>query len=74
LPLKFTDLIFLATAGADIVLLRTHANAKELNSALTYYCHFGDVMDDRLRAVLIFLVHVMKEPAFSQLRTVEQLG
>ena len=58
----------------DYVLHKQHANAKELNSALTYYCHFGDISDDRLRATLKFLVHVMKEPAFNQLRTVEQLG
>ena len=61
-------------SGADVILEKTHTNAKEMNSALTYYCHFGDLTDDRLRATLRFLVHVIKEPSFSQLRTVEQLG
>lgn len=61
-------------SGADYVLQRKHANTKELNSALTHYCHFGDVSDDRLRATLEFLRHLIKEPSFSQLRTVEQLG
>ncbi|KIP05202.1 hypothetical protein PHLGIDRAFT_129039 [Phlebiopsis gigantea 11061_1 CR5-6] len=60
--------------GADVILEKTHVNTKEMNSALTYYCHFGDLTDDRLRATLVFLVHVIKEPTFSQLRTVEQLG
>lgn len=60
--------------GTDVVVLRNNINIKEVNSALSYYCHFGDVMDDRLRAVLLFLVNVVKEPAFGQLRTVEQLG
>lgn len=45
-----------------------------MNSALTYYCHFGDRTDDRLQSILMLLVHLIKEPAFSQLRTVEQLG
>ncbi|EKM58998.1 uncharacterized protein PHACADRAFT_249147 [Phanerochaete carnosa HHB-10118-sp] len=61
-------------SGADYVLQTKYANPKELNSALTYYCHFGDVADDRPRATLKLLVHIMKEPSFSQLRTVEQLG
>lgn len=61
-------------AGTNHVLEKTHANFKEKNSALTYYCQFGDVTDRQLRVSLQLMVHILKEPVFTQLRTVEQLG
>ncbi|TCD63052.1 hypothetical protein EIP91_006039 [Steccherinum ochraceum] len=60
--------------GANFVLEKTVADSKELNSSLLYYCQFGDIADTRLRCILRLLVHSIREPAFSQLRTVEQLG
>lgn len=62
------------SSGADHVLQKKHKDPEEKNSALLYYVHFGNIADPRLRAVLTFIVHVIREPAFSQLRTVEQLG
>lgn len=53
---------------------KTHTNPKESNSAITYYCQFGDISDAPLRAALKLLVHILKEPTFTQLRTKEQLG
>ncbi|KAH9948332.1 LuxS/MPP-like metallohydrolase [Amylocystis lapponica] len=60
--------------GANFVMRKVHANSKEANNSLSYSCQFGDVADPSLRPVLEFLVHVMKEPCFTQLRTKEQLG
>ncbi|THG92718.1 hypothetical protein EW026_g8279, partial [Hermanssonia centrifuga] len=64
----------LLPVGANFVASKIHANPKETNSALTYYCQFGDIRDARLRAALELINHIISEPAFSQLRTVEQLG
>ncbi len=63
-----------AVPGANFVASKIHANPKETNSALTYYCQFGDIRDARLRAALELIIHIINEPAFTQLRTVEQLG
>ncbi|KAF7789938.1 hypothetical protein EIP86_000886 [Pleurotus ostreatoroseus] len=68
------DRSLLLPQGSNIITLRRHDNPKETNSALTYYCQFGDLSDSRLRAILKLIVHILKEPVFSQLRTVEQLG
>lgn len=60
--------------GSNYVKQETVQDPKEENSSLTYYCHFGDIADPRLRAILDLVVHIMREPCFSQLRTKEQLG
>ncbi|CAL1699584.1 unnamed protein product [Somion occarium] len=60
--------------GSNLVLKREVTDPKELNSSITFYCQFGDIADARLRPVLELIVHTIREPAFSQLRTVEQLG
>lgn len=49
-------------------------NADEVNSALTYYFDVGDVCNPQTRALLGLFAHIAHEPAFNQLRTVEQLG
>ncbi|KAH8078394.1 LuxS/MPP-like metallohydrolase [Cristinia sonorae] len=64
----------LLPSGSNFVMEKTLQDVKELNSSLLYYCQFGDIADTRLRCILRLLVHSIKEPAFSQLRTVEQLG
>ncbi|TFY68977.1 hypothetical protein EVJ58_g698 [Rhodofomes roseus] len=46
----------------------------ELNSSLSYYCQFGEVSDESLRPALALLAHIIRSPAFDQLRTREQLG
>lgn len=49
-------------------------NSNQVNSALTYYLHFGSVVDQRLRVTSTLLVKILTEPAFNVLRTQEQLG
>ena len=46
----------------------------EPNSSLTYYIHFGSLLDDQLRVTASVLSHIITEPAFNVLRTKEQLG
>ncbi|KAI0952754.1 hypothetical protein AcW1_007154 [Taiwanofungus camphoratus] len=60
--------------GANFVARKIHANPKETNSSLTYYCQFGEITDNSLRSALAFIAHAIKEPCFTQLRTKEQLG
>ncbi|KAK2466811.1 hypothetical protein APHAL10511_001069 [Amanita phalloides] len=49
-------------------------NPDQVNSALTYYLHFGSDVDQRLRVTSALLVKILTEPAFNILRTQEQLG
>ena len=53
---------------------RTVRDIEELNSSTVAYYHFGDVSNLRLRAQLNLLSHIIEEPAFSELRTKQQLG
>ncbi|KAI0795391.1 LuxS/MPP-like metallohydrolase [Abortiporus biennis] len=68
------DRSLLLPPGSNYVLQKDVTDSKELNSSINYYCQFGDLADIRLRAIVQLLVHAMREPTFSQLRTVEQLG
>ncbi|KAF7311385.1 Insulin-degrading enzyme [Mycena kentingensis (nom. inval.)] len=49
-------------------------NLNQANSALTYYLHIGSMMDQHRRVTLAVLAQILQEPAFSVLRTKEQLG
>ena len=49
-------------------------NPNEPNSSLSYYVHFGPLIDQRLRVVSVLLTQILSEPAFNVLRTKEQLG
>lgn len=49
-------------------------NKNQANSALTYYLHFGSILDQKLRVVSALLAQILSEPAFNVLRTREQLG
>ena len=49
-------------------------NANEPNSSLSYYVHFGSLLDARLRVKAALLTQILSEPAFNILRTREQLG
>jgi insulysin len=49
-------------------------NPDQANSALTYYVHFGSIVEQKLRVVSALLIHILTEPAFNVLRTREQLG
>ena len=50
------------------------SNRNQANSALTYYLHFGPIVDQKLRIVSALLAQILSEPAFDVLRTREQLG
>ena len=49
-------------------------NEAEVNSAVTYVLHIGDVTDKPFRAALQLFAQIAEEPAFDQLRTKQQLG
>lgn len=49
-------------------------NLNQANSSLTYYLHFGSIVDQKLRIVSALITQILTEPAFSVLRTREQLG
>ncbi|KAF8205797.1 Metalloenzyme, LuxS/M16 peptidase-like protein [Mycena galopus ATCC 62051] len=49
-------------------------NPNQANSALTYYVHFGSIVDQHLRVTSSLLIQILQEPAFNVLRTKEQLG
>lgn len=49
-------------------------NPNQANSALTYYVHFGSIVDQSLRVTSSLLTQILSEPAFNVLRTQEQLG
>lgn len=45
-----------------------------MNSALSYFCQFGESSDIKLRNIAALLHQLIREPCFTQLRTKEQLG
>ncbi|KAJ7709455.1 Metalloenzyme, LuxS/M16 peptidase-like protein [Mycena rosella] len=49
-------------------------NPNQANSALTYYVHFGSIVNQHLRVTSSLLTQILQEPAFNILRTKEQLG
>jgi insulysin len=49
-------------------------NPNQANSALTYYVHFGPIVNQHRRVVSSLLTQILTEPAFNVLRTQEQLG
>ncbi|KAJ6490605.1 Metalloenzyme, LuxS/M16 peptidase-like protein [Mycena vitilis] len=49
-------------------------NPNQANSALTYYVHFGSIVDQHLRVTSSLLTQILQEPTFNVLRTKEQLG
>ncbi|KAG8912214.1 Insulinase (Peptidase M16) [Tulasnella sp. 408] len=63
-----------ASTASNYVLQLDVPNKNDVNSALTYYLEIGDIADPRIRSILGLFAHIANEPAFNQLRTVEQLG
>jgi insulysin len=49
-------------------------NPGEVNSAITYFMHVGDMSDARTRVITALLSQLLAEPAFNVLRTQETLG
>ncbi|KAI0646092.1 LuxS/MPP-like metallohydrolase [Trametes meyenii] len=60
--------------GSDVVSRKRHSNPEESNSSLSYYLQFGETGDRRLCCTLALIVHMLREPCYSILRTAEQLG
>ncbi|PFH54234.1 hypothetical protein AMATHDRAFT_53111 [Amanita thiersii Skay4041] len=60
--------------GSNFIWSSKLLNPNQVNSALTYFLHFGSVVDQRLRVTSALLVQILSEPAFNVLRTKEQLG
>ena len=61
-------------SGTNHVWSSPVSNPDEPNSALTYYVRYGSKIDRRLRVTAALLTQILSEPAFSILRTKEQLG
>ncbi|GAA6021682.1 hypothetical protein JCM11491_001357 [Sporobolomyces phaffii] len=53
---------------------RVGDNANNSNCAVEQFTYVGDLTDDRLRAKLSVLAHIVSEPLFDVLRAKEQLG
>lgn len=60
--------------GSNYIWSSKLVNPNQVNSSLTYYLHFGPIVDQRLRVTSALLVQILTEPAFNVLRTQEQLG
>lgn len=60
--------------GSNYIYKRRLADSSKVNNCIQYYLHIGSINDDILRAKLLLLQQIAKEPAFTQLRTEKQLG
>ncbi|KIP12311.1 hypothetical protein PHLGIDRAFT_21111 [Phlebiopsis gigantea 11061_1 CR5-6] len=68
------ELALIPPHGTNTVWETAVPNANEPNSSLSYYVHFGSLLDPRLRVTAALLTQILSEPAFNILRTREQLG
>ncbi|KAG6851274.1 hypothetical protein H0H93_011710 [Arthromyces matolae] len=73
-PIELNDRALLIPQGANVTWTCPIPNPNQANSSLTYYVHFGPIVDRKLRVVSSLLTQVLSEPAFNVLRTKEQLG
>lgn len=69
-----TDKLINIYTGSNFVYSSLIPNPNQANSALTYYVHFGSIVDERLRVISSLMSQILSEPAFNVLRTQEQLG
>lgn len=60
--------------GSNFIYKSVVPNPKEVNSCLVYTCQVGSITDRTLTALNGLLLHMMREPAFDELRTKQQLG
>ena len=74
LPEPIEERALVPPSGVNSVWQTAVPNANEPNSSLTYYVHFGSLLDPRLRVTAALLTQILSEPAFNILRTREQLG
>lgn len=60
--------------GSNYIYSAPIRNPNQANSSLTYFTHFGPIIDQKLRVGSALLTQILSEPAFNVLRTREQLG
>ncbi|KAJ7085711.1 Metalloenzyme, LuxS/M16 peptidase-like protein [Mycena belliarum] len=73
-PSELNDHALIPHRGSNHTWTSIIPNPNQANSALTYYVHFGSIVDQRLRVTSSLLTQILQEPAFNVLRTKEQLG
>lgn len=73
-PSQLNERGLLLPEGCNYTWTSIIPNPNQSNSALTYFCHYGSVSDQRLRVVAALLNQILSEPTFNTLRTKEQLG
>ncbi|KAJ7137711.1 insulin-degrading enzyme [Mycena epipterygia] len=73
-PSELNDQALIVPPASNHTWTSIIPNPNQANSALTYYVHFGSIVNQYLRVTSSLLVQVLQEPAFNILRTKEQLG
>ncbi|KAF8059523.1 Metalloenzyme, LuxS/M16 peptidase-like protein [Lyophyllum atratum] len=68
------DQTLLLPEASNHTWICTIPNPSQVNSALTYYVHFGAIANQPLRVTASLLTQILCKPAFHVLRTQEQLG
>ncbi|KAF2646871.1 hypothetical protein P280DRAFT_387619 [Massarina eburnea CBS 473.64] len=61
-------------AGSNFIYERALKDPANVNHCIEYVLYLGDRLDPTLRAKQLLLSQMTDEPAFNQLRTIEQLG
>jgi len=61
-------------AGSNYIYERPLQDPAQVNHAIFYSLNIGLKTDPQLHAQLLLLCQMLQEPAFNQLRTIEQLG
>ncbi|KAG5637127.1 hypothetical protein H0H81_005656 [Sphagnurus paluster] len=72
--IELNDRALLLPEASNYTWIAPIPNPNQANSALTYYVHFGPIVDQPLRVTAALLTQILSEPAFNVLRTQEQLG
>ncbi|KAJ6525427.1 Metalloenzyme, LuxS/M16 peptidase-like protein [Mycena vulgaris] len=73
-PSELIDHALILPRASNYTWTSTIPNPNQANSALSYYVHFGSIVNQRLRVTSSVLTQILQEPAFNILRTKEQLG
>ncbi|KAJ7580280.1 Metalloenzyme, LuxS/M16 peptidase-like protein [Mycena floridula] len=73
-PAELNLRTFVLPKGCNYTWTSQLADAKEVNCSLSYFVRFGPTSNRRLRVTAALLAQILKEPAFTRLRTEEQLG
>jgi insulysin len=61
-------------AGSNFIYERTLKDPANVNHCIEYSLYLGSTSDRELRAKILLIAQMTDEPAFNQLRTIEQLG